>query len=94
MVADLTVGALSRKIAIAVAIPQILAFIFDDMSGDAIHFFATSGLASVPLNIYKDREFMKNPQTLQYLYKIYTSGKISGTTLGSKPVYYQLDSYN
>ena len=72
----------------------MLSFVFNGMSGDAINFFQSLSLASVVLNIYKDREFMKNPQTLQYLYKIYTSGKITGTLLGSKPVYYQLDSYN
>lgn len=94
LTATLTVGALSRLIAGAFDIPVALAFIFNGMSADAINFFLGLGIATVALNIYNNRRCKYNPQTLQYLYEVNTSGAILGTSLSNKPTFYRLESYN
>ena len=89
VVVGTTTSVLASRIAAAYGLPAIFSPLFYEIALAAIAGFVRYDVTELILYLYNNRSYIYNPQTLQYLYKVETSGAIFGSTITDKPVFFQ-----
>lgn len=92
ILASMTVGAAALAIAAAYGIPSGFAGIVYNTASLAIQAVASAKLTSAILVVRATTQYMNNPTTLQYLYKVDGNSFILDQNL--RDVFYRLESYN